>query len=118
MNILLIFYGGLFVQNESGIPSWIEWPKEISFYNHAFEILMVNEFSGLTFQMRNASVIIEGYAINSGNANVTMTGDFFLTFFGMKKDDVDGDYLGLFYSLMVYFFMAFIALEFLYRSRN
>lgn len=120
INMLLIFYGGVFIQDESSIPEWIAWPKELSFYNFAFEILMVNEFTGLSFKIDSAEVSFGGQILSfdADETEVRLSGEFFLGFFGMNPDEIFYDWTMLIVWITIYFIIAWLALELLYRSKR
>ena len=116
MNIFFMLYGGVFI---STFPEWIEWPKQFSFYNFAFEILMVNEFTGLEFQIEEATISYKGMPINvNKDSGVTISGEFWIDFFGLNAENINHDWCMLFVWLALYFLIAWFALAFLHRSRR
>eukprot|EP01087_Luapelamoeba_hula_P000440 TRINITY_DN1032_c0_g1_i1.p1 TRINITY_DN1032_c0_g1~~TRINITY_DN1032_c0_g1_i1.p1 ORF type:complete len:776 (-),score=126.55 TRINITY_DN1032_c0_g1_i1:171-2498(-) len=44
----LMLFGGFFL-NSGNIPEWLVWLKYLSLFKYGFEILVLNEFEGLTF---------------------------------------------------------------------
>ena len=46
--ILFLMFSGFFL-NESNVPVWLIWLREISFIRYAFQALCVNEFKGAEF---------------------------------------------------------------------
>jgi len=124
LNMILMLYGGVFIQDETAIPAYVRWPKWFSFYNFAFEILMVNEFSGMVFDIDESSVNglsvgpLEISGENLVGLDIELKGEFFLAFFGMNPDDVPLDWTLLFVWIVAYFLVAWIALELLYRAKR
>jgi ATP-binding cassette subfamily G (WHITE) protein 2 len=66
-----MLFGGLLLSTES-LPSGIAWLKWLSFVFYAYNALMVNEFTNLTFN------------VAAGSVTVPLNGQFFLTFFGLE----------------------------------
>jgi len=56
----MMLFGGFFA-NLSSIPDFLNWLQYLSILKYAFEILVVNEFDGLTFTCRIASVHQSGH---------------------------------------------------------
>lgn len=67
-----LLFGGLLLSTES-LPSGIAWLKWVSFIFYAYNALMVNEFTNLTFQ------------VAAGAVTVPLNGQFFLNFFGLES---------------------------------
>ncbi len=106
--------GGVFIQDSSNIPAYVEWPKYLSFYNFAFEI----EFHGLVFTIDDATVTVNGFELSTSGLDVSLTGDFFIGFFGFDKNDVREDYVFLVVWGVVYLLLGYLALTFLHRSKR
>ena len=121
LNMIFLLYGGIFIQDETAIPSYVAWPAYFSFYNFAFEILMVNEFLGLQFQISSATVNVGGTELtfDSDSLDVRISGEFFVTaLFGMNPDELDYDWAMLIAWCGIYLIIAYLALELLYRSKR
>ena len=119
-NMWFLLYSGVFIQDESTIPSWAQWPQWLSFYKFAFEILMVNEFEGLNFKIESTTINVGGaeLAFDAEQLDVRISGEFFLQFFGMDADMVGQDWMVLIVWIGVYFVITWLALEGLYRSKR
>lgn len=121
LNMIFLLYGGIFIQDESQIPWYVAWPAHFSFYNFAFEILMVNEFIGLDFKISSAEVNIGGTKLefDSDSLDVRISGEFFVTaLFGMDPSQLQYDWAMLITWIAIYLLVAFLALELLYRSKR
>ncbi|ETO35461.1 scarlet protein, partial [Reticulomyxa filosa] len=115
---VLMLYSGIFIQNQTSMPWIVMWPKYLSFYNQAFEILFVNEMHGLTFSVTNADVTVGGTALDTSNLSVQLSGDFFISFFGLKRTHRGRDAALLVTWLFLYFIIGILALHFLHRSKR
>eukprot|EP00488_Nonionellina_sp_1-RS-2012_P001441 TRINITY_DN2312_c0_g1_i1.p1 TRINITY_DN2312_c0_g1~~TRINITY_DN2312_c0_g1_i1.p1 ORF type:complete len:103 (-),score=8.94 TRINITY_DN2312_c0_g1_i1:126-434(-) len=82
--------------------------KTFLFIIFAFEILMVNEFQGLSFKINSATVNFNGIELSfdADEADVRLSGEFFLGFFGMNIDDVDHDWTMLITWCLIYLFIV------------
>ncbi len=96
----------------------MDWPKYLSFYNYAFEILLVNELSGLTFKIDDATVTVGGLTLTTDGLDVSLTGDFFIDFFGFNKEDKETDFVMLGIWVGAYLLLGYLALSFLHRSKR
>ena len=117
-NLTLILYGGLFIQNDTKMPWYVRWPKTLSFYNQAYEILFVNELHGLDFGIDDAEVSVNGQDFDTDGLDVSLSGDFFIDFFGFNRDRRGRDYALLITWIAVYFGVGILALQFLHRSKR
>ncbi|ETO30076.1 ABC transporter G family protein, partial [Reticulomyxa filosa] len=117
-NLLFMLYSGIFIQNQTQMPWIVAWPKYLSFYNQAFEILFVNEMHGLVFTITNADVTVNGVNINTSGLEVHLTGDYFISFFGFKQSNRNRDVGLLVTWLVLYFAIGVLALQFLHRSKR
>lgn len=100
--LFFLLFGG-FLVNKTSMPVFLGWLQWSSFQSYAFEILLVNELTGLTI-MFNPS----GYDIKP----VPVAGETFLAQFDMQANRVGLDYgvLGgmiAFYLILTYVFLRF-----------
>jgi len=109
--MLLLFYllfGG-FLVNKSSMPVFIGWLKWASFQSYAFEILMVNELTGLAILFNP-----KGYNI----IPVTVDGSVFLLQFDMEASRVYMDYGVLGGMIVVYLTFTYIFLRWVNKERR
>jgi len=79
--LFCLLFGG-FLVNKTTMPGWVGWIRWMSFFNYAFEILMVNELTGLSILFNP-----QGY-----NIYPTMVdGAVFLIQFDMEAERVGMD---------------------------
>lgn len=69
-------FGG-FLLNKESLPSYLNWIQYLSFWNYAFEALLVNEFDGMKIIINPKA--LKGYAVPG-------VGRFILDQFGMSPD--------------------------------
>ena len=118
--LLFILYSGVFVQNSSKPDiEWMDFPKHASFYNYAFEILMVNEFENLTFRISNTTVSVGGLGtIDTSDFEVFIPGEFFTTnFWGFNPDNIDYDFEMLWTLSFICLAFTWAGLTFLHRTK-
>ena len=106
---LFLLFGGFFLQATSVPPYWL-WMKAISFFKYAFHALARNEFSGLRLECHfsNTSSV-------DGRGCIA-TGDEYLTrAFGTGTESLEADLAALAAMVIVYRFLAFLALSYRYK---
>lgn len=93
-----MLFGGLLLSTAS-LPAGIAWLKWVSFIFYAYNALMVNEFTNLTFYIQSGTrklhffkmVLMRIYVLHVrvcvclGGLTVPLNGQFFLTFFGLES---------------------------------
>lgn len=65
--IILLLYGGFYI-NSSSLPVGSVWVRNLSLVYWGFQALVINEFSGATFNCANSAT---GACITSGNQQIT-----------------------------------------------
>eukprot|EP00005_Dracoamoeba_jomungandri_P002507 CAMPEP_0174254988 /NCGR_PEP_ID=MMETSP0439-20130205/4318_1 /TAXON_ID=0 /ORGANISM="Stereomyxa ramosa, Strain Chinc5" /LENGTH=591 /DNA_ID=CAMNT_0015336919 /DNA_START=239 /DNA_END=2011 /DNA_ORIENTATION=- len=72
--IPLFLLGGFFI-NDDSIPVWLQWAKYLSFFKYGFEILVLNEFEGLTFTCKPSEETDNGQCpIENGDDVIRLLG--------------------------------------------
>ena len=120
-NMLFMLYGGVFIPDQH-IESlvWIlQVPKYLSLHSFAFEILMVNEFTGLSFGIDTVGAIqLNGIPLQIDGIDVALPGSFFINFFGLDINDKPFDYTMLILWINAYIVITFLSLQFLNKSKR
>eukprot|EP00842_Homolaphlyctis_polyrhiza_P002889 jgi/Hompol1/3600/HPOL_006637-RA len=106
--LLMLFemlFGGLLL-NKSSIPPAFQWMQRLSFFNYAFEALVVNEVNGLT-------LVEEKF-----NLKIDVPGSFILQAFGLDAQGFWRDIQALGIMASVFIGVAFLWLQFVVKERR
>eukprot|EP01114_Cavostelium_apophysatum_P002732 TRINITY_DN1241_c0_g2_i3.p1 TRINITY_DN1241_c0_g2~~TRINITY_DN1241_c0_g2_i3.p1 ORF type:complete len:901 (+),score=139.14 TRINITY_DN1241_c0_g2_i3:2952-5654(+) len=103
--LFFMLFGG-FLVNKTSMPSFVGWLMWTSFLNYAFEVLMVNELTGLTIQ----------FTPKAYNVSVPVKGEVFLAQFDLEASRMTLDFYVLgaqaaFYLIITYLFLRFLNKE-------
>ena len=93
--------------NVWSIPPWLQWLGHLGFWKHAYEALMINEFTGL-------AIVLDP----DGVPPLPTSGDYWLTQIGMYANNRDFDVLMLVLYVIIYFFLAMWAFRLYVRVRK
>lgn len=100
--LFFLLFGG-FLVNKDTMPSIVKWFKWVSFFNYAFEILMVNELLGETLIFEP-----KGYDIKP----VYVVGDVYLKQFDMDPARFKLDFIVLAAMAVFYLGIGYLLLRF------
>jgi hypothetical protein len=102
--VLLLLFGGFYINNDN-IPVYYRWIHEISFFRYGYEILMKNEFTGLTFSCSNPPRCIA-------------TGEEELEIMAMENVNIWINMAILAGMIIGYRILAYIAIRYLYKEKR
>jgi len=105
--LFFMLFGG-FLVNKTSMPPFIGWLKWTSFLCYSFELLMVNELTGLLIDFSPAAY----------NISVMVEGDAFLEQFDMQPGRGNLDFGALIAMAALYLFLAYLALRFLNKEKR
>jgi ABC-type multidrug transport system permease subunit len=95
MTMLFNMLFGGFLINKVHIPGWLSWLQYLSFYNYAFEAVLVNELEEISLEDRKVGIPIQ------------IPGPLILDTLGFKTGNYWPDVISL-----IWMFIAFLALGF------
>ena len=107
-SLLILFsmlFGG-FLLNKDHIPGFLSWLQYLSFFNYAFEALIVNELDDLTLVTQKMGLDIQ------------VPGRVLLSTFGFHPNDFARDIIILTFMFIVCLTLSLIALKFLVKERR
>ncbi|KAF9976915.1 hypothetical protein BGZ73_007532 [Actinomortierella ambigua] len=109
-SLIMLFsmlFGGLLLNKES-IPAKLSWLQDLSFFNFAFEALLVNEITFLQLIQKNAEYGLE----------IDVPGAVILWTFGFNSGAYWTDVRNLAIMACTFFFVAFLWLQFRVNERR
>ncbi|KAG0243696.1 hypothetical protein BGW41_001569 [Actinomortierella wolfii] len=109
-SLIMLFsmlFGGLLLNKES-IPAKLSWLQDLSFFNFAFEALLVNEITYLQLIQKNAEYGLE----------IDVPGAVILWTFGFNSGAYWTDVRNLAIMACTFFFVAFVWLQFRVNERR
>ena len=89
----LMLFGGFFLNNES-VPDWLIWLKYLSWYKYSNEILIINQWEGITIDCPQFNSSDVSNATVSGKSCIP-DGDGVIEFYGFNKEDYYIDFIAL-----------------------
>ncbi len=101
-----VMVSGLLV-NIKTPPEWIKWVMHFGFMKHAYEALMINEFSGIKVVLNPKGV-----------PPITVPGEYWLSEVGMFSKNRDFDVSMLFMQAFIYFSISTILFQRFIKSRK
>eukprot|EP01119_Soliformovum_irregulare_P020712 TRINITY_DN675_c0_g1_i1.p1 TRINITY_DN675_c0_g1~~TRINITY_DN675_c0_g1_i1.p1 ORF type:complete len:842 (+),score=177.45 TRINITY_DN675_c0_g1_i1:111-2636(+) len=108
MLLFFLLFGG-FLVNKQSMPQGVGWLKQLSFFNFAFEVMMVNELYGGQINFNPT-----GYNIKP----VWVDGMVFLKQFDMDPDRFNTDLIVLGAMIVAYLSIAYICLRFFVKEKR
>eukprot|EP00164_Ancoracysta_twista_P004741 GFYU01006420.1.p1 GENE.GFYU01006420.1~~GFYU01006420.1.p1 ORF type:complete len:698 (-),score=217.27 GFYU01006420.1:165-2198(-) len=97
--IIFLLFGGFYI-NKDSIPIGAQWVAELSFIKYAFEALMVNEMTGVTFTCAD------------NTKNCVATGEEVLKNFGLEDVELWQSFTGLVVFVVAIHILGYIAFRF------
>jgi ABC-type multidrug transport system permease subunit len=107
-SLIILFsmlFGG-FLLNKDHIPVILSWLQYISFFNYAFEALIVNELEDMTLITQKMGIDIQ------------VPGRVLLSTFGFHSNNFSKDVTLLIFMLFLFLTLSLIALKFLVKERR
>lgn len=107
--VLFLLFGGFYV-NSNNIPIYYQWIHYISFFKYGYEILVKNEFTGLTFTCKDSE--------KNGGLCPIPNGETQIKLLGMEDVSIYQNFVIMLAMVLAYRVLAMFCLKFLYSEKR